>query len=153
MDENDLAIPARALLETSEAAYVTTVDRQGRPQTRAMFNLRNSIQFPKLRSFFDGLDDAFETWFTTNTSSTKMDDLGANRAVSVYYCWPTQFRGLMLGGDMETIVEPRDKARLWQDGWERYYPQGRDDPDFTVLRLCPTRVRYYHQFNTITLVG
>ena len=153
MDMNDLASHARDLLEIAEAVYVTTVDRHGRPQTRAMFNLKNRVQFPGLRSFFDDSCLAYETWFTTNTSSGKVGDLVGNRAVSAYYCWPNQFRGLMLGGDMEIIADPGEKARIWQDGWELYYPLGAVDPDYTVLRLRPTQVKYYHQLNSAILVG
>jgi general stress protein 26 len=30
---------------------------------------------------------------------------------------------------------------MWVEGWEIYYPKGRDDPDYTVLRVDPLRAR------------
>ena len=36
------------LLETAETAIVTSIDAEGFPQTRAMFNLRRKEQFPGL---------------------------------------------------------------------------------------------------------
>ena len=39
---------ALKLIEESKAAYLTTIDSDGFPITRAMFNLRNKEQFPEL---------------------------------------------------------------------------------------------------------
>jgi general stress protein 26 len=153
MNDNPLALHAQNLLEIAETAYLTTIDRCERPQTRAMFNLRNRAQFPNLHSFFAGAHTPYETWFTTNTSSSKMLDLAENRAVSVYYCLPSQFRGLMLGGDMEIVDAPVEKALLWQEGWELYYPLGPEDPDYILLRLRPNSVKYFHQLQRAVLVG
>ena len=43
----------------------------------------------------------------------------------------------MLSGNIEIVQEQDIRHALWEDGWERYYPQGMDDPDYTVLRLQP----------------
>ena len=42
------------LMEIAEAAYVSTIDPNGFPQTRAMFNLRRKSQFPGLVRLFAG---------------------------------------------------------------------------------------------------
>lgn len=143
---------ATDLLETAEATVVTTVDHEGRPQSRAMFNLRNAVQFPGLRAFF-ATRPPFEIWLTTNTSSGKLRDLRANPAISVYVCRPAEFRGLMLGGDVEVVDDPAEKGAIWQKNWTLYYPAGCMDPDHTVLRLTPRLVKYYHQLETSILVG
>jgi general stress protein 26 len=59
------------LLETAEAAYVTTIDPDGFPQTRAMFNLRRKEQFPGLAALFKDHQKDFLAYFTTNTSSPR----------------------------------------------------------------------------------
>jgi len=38
---------ALTLISESKAAYLTTIDSDGFPITRAMFNLRNKEQFPE----------------------------------------------------------------------------------------------------------
>ncbi|MGE5547420.1 MAG: pyridoxamine 5'-phosphate oxidase family protein [Solirubrobacterales bacterium] len=141
------------LLESAEVACVTTLDAGGRPQSRAMFNLRRVGQFPGLEPFFRPFRAGFETWFTTNTSSRKMADIAGNPVASVYYCRPGEWRGLMLGGDFEIIDDPAGKAALWQEGWELYYPEGPTDPDYAVLRLKPTQVKYYSNLRTVVLAG
>ncbi|MBF0333718.1 MAG: pyridoxamine 5'-phosphate oxidase family protein [Alphaproteobacteria bacterium] len=138
---------AQDLLATAEAAFVTTIDRAGRPRTRAMFNLRNVERFP------GPVPPGFETWFTTNTASPKMREIAANPAIAAYYCRPDAFRGLMLGGDVEVVDDPAIKARLWRDGWEMYYPEGPTDPDYAVLRLRPSLVTYYSRLRTTVLAG
>lgn len=153
MKQPDMPALARELMRTADSVVVTTIDAGGRPQTRAMLNLCNSTTYPGLRALMAEEGGGFGTWFTTNTSSRKMADLRANPAVSAYYCRASEWRGLMLGGDMEIIDDPALKRRVWQTGWELYYPQGPDDPDYAVLRLRPALVKYYHQLRAAVLLG
>ncbi|KUK27322.1 MAG: Uncharacterized protein XD60_0564 [Acetothermia bacterium 64_32] len=37
----------------------------------------------------------------------------------------------MLGGEVEIVADPGIRNALWNAGWERYYPAGPDDPDYT----------------------
>jgi general stress protein 26 len=66
-----------------------------------------------------------------------MAQIRANPKVSVYFCNPSQFHGLMLGGEIEVVTDAELKKQIWQDGWEIYYPGGADDPEYTILRLLP----------------
>jgi general stress protein 26 len=125
------------LIETAPAVYVSSIGEGGYPHTRSLFNLRNKEQFPSLAHLFEGHQDDFMTYFSTNTSSSKLRQIIANPKVSLYYCKPEQFLGLMLAGDMEIVKEHDIKKALWVEGWERYYPSGRHDPDYTVLRIYP----------------
>jgi general stress protein 26 len=125
------------LIETAEAAYLTTIGEDGYPHTRAMLNLRNRTQYPKQVDLFAPHQDDLMIYFSTNTSSSKLDQIRPNSKVCVYYCHPRQFCGLMLAGDIEIVDDSEVRKALWNDGWERYYPSGPDDPDHTVLRLYP----------------
>ncbi|MFX0076070.1 MAG: hypothetical protein ACFE96_11545, partial [Candidatus Hermodarchaeota archaeon] len=57
------------LMEESKAAILTTIDPNGFPITRAMFNLRNKEQFPEFSEFFKSQQNPFTIYITTNTSS------------------------------------------------------------------------------------
>jgi general stress protein 26 len=138
MKEQEARQFALRLMETSEAAYLSTVDGDGCPHIRAMLNLRNKRQYPGLADLFAAHQADLLVYFTTNTSSAKMEQLRANPAVAVYYCDPARFHGLMLGGTVEVTTNPQLKQDIWQDGWEEYYPSGPNDPDHTVLRLSPS---------------
>ena len=73
MTEQEAKRFALRLMEVSEAVYLTTVDRDGVPQTRAMVNLRNKQQYPSLIELFVPHQDDLLVLFTTNTSSGKVD--------------------------------------------------------------------------------
>lgn len=148
MEEKEAKRLSLEFIETAEIAYLTTIDNDGFPQTRAMFNLRRKKQFPKLHELFRKKhQDDFMVYFTTNTFSPKIDHIKKNPRVSVYYCKPDEWMGLMLGGEIEIVTERGIKKELWQNGWEMYYPGGPDDTDYAVLRLSPMFAKYYHQLN------
>ncbi len=147
MDEKDAKKLSLELMEIAEAAYVTTIAPDGFPQTRAMFNLRRKEQFPKLTDLFEKHKDDVLVYLTTNTSSSKIAHIKKNPKVSIYYCRPSEWRGLMLGGEVEIVTDKAIKEAIWQKEWEMYYPGGPHDPDHTVLRLLPMFARYYHQLN------
>lgn len=138
------------LLETAETAIVTSIDAEGFPQTRAMFNLRRKEQFPGLAGLCKDQLNIFTVYFTTNTSSPKIAQIRSKPKVSVYYCKPGEFRGLMLSGEMESVTDGVEKEKVWQKGWEMYYPGGVHDPDHTVLRLRPKTAKYYHALSVHT---
>lgn len=147
MDEIEAKILGRQLMEVADAAYLTTIDVDGFPHTRAMFNLRNRDHFPRLNGLFAKHRDDFLVLFSTNTSSTKVEQIGDNPASCVYYSTPMQYRGLMLAGEMEVVADTGLKNELWHEGWERYYPRGREDPDYAVLSIYPRRGEYYHRLD------
>lgn len=137
------------LMEESKAAILTTIAPDGFPITRAMFNLRNKEQFPELSEFFKNLENQFTIYISTNTSSKKVDHLGKNPKMSVYFCDPEDFKGFMLGGSVEIVDDMKVKRKVWLDWWTRYYPEGLNDPDYTLLRMEPTNARFYHKLNQV----
>jgi general stress protein 26 len=125
------------LMENSKAVYVTTIGVDGYPRTRAMFNLRNKQQFPNQADLFAKHDNDLMVLLSTNTSSKKLHQIKQNPKVTVYYCKPTAFHGLMLSGDVQVLDDSAIRHAVWNEGWERYYPSGPDDPDHTILCLYP----------------
>jgi general stress protein 26 len=53
--------------------------------------------------------------------------------------------GLTLTGTIEILHDPKSRQQLWREGFERYYLQGVDDPDYSVLRFTARRGQYYHK--------
>jgi len=139
VDLEELKNASVELMETAPAVYLTTNGPGGYPHTRAMFNLRNREQFPGQVPLFAGHREDLLVYFSTNTSSKKLHQIRADPRVSVYYCSPGQFHGLMLSGDVEALDDSAVRHAIWNEGWERYYPGGPDDPDHTVLCLRPRR--------------
>jgi general stress protein 26 len=150
MNEIDMKNACLELLESADTVYVTTIDEDGYPQTRCMFNLRNKKKFPKLIDVFKDHREDFMVLFTTNTSSEKIAQIKTNAAACLYFCKPDKFQGLMLSGNMEIVDDPELKEALWHEGWERYYSKGPHDPDHTVLRLYPVKAKGWYESRTFT---
>lgn len=151
VDEKEIREMCLDLVETGWPAYLTTVDEKGFPQTRAMFNLQNKERFPKLIPLFEKHHESYTIIFSTNTSSTKIEEIKSRPAASVYFCKPEVWQGVMFGGELEIVEDSELKKEMWHDGWERYYPQGYDDPDHTVLRLVPTIAKGWTGSSTFRL--
>jgi general stress protein 26 len=134
------------LMSTAKAAYLTTIDANEYPETRAMLNLRNGDKYPGLVSFFSRHNTDLTTYFTTNTSSPKVQRIREKPKACVYYSKPDEWRGLMVAGKLEIVEDEEIKKALWQSTWTMYYPGGVEDEDYAVLRLRPAFVQGYHQF-------
>ena len=137
------------LIDTSKAAILTTIDPDGNPITRAMFNLRNKEQFPEFSEFFAGLDNKFDIYISTNTSASKIKHIKNNPKICVYYCDPISFKGVMFGGEVEIIDDMNIKSKIWLDWWIRYYPKGLEDPDYALLRLKPKNAEFYYKLQKV----
>jgi general stress protein 26 len=137
------------LMESSKAVYLTTIDSEGYPITRAMFNLRNKEQFPEFSNFYNGLDNKFEIYISTNTSSSKRKHIEKNPKICVYYCDPGDFKGVMFGGEVEVINDMNVKKQIWLDWWTKYYFKGLEDPDYTLLKLRPKMAEFYYRLQKI----
>ncbi|MCK5247895.1 pyridoxamine 5'-phosphate oxidase family protein [Candidatus Bipolaricaulota bacterium] len=147
MTEKELRAECIELMAAIDVVYLTALEAGGYPRIRAMLNLRNRDQYPDHVHLYEGHDDDFMVYISTNTSSHKRKDIEANPRIGLYYCRPAEFFGMSLVGDVEIVEDAATKEAVWGDGWEQYYPTtGRpDDPDYTLLRLFPKNVRgWYH---------
>lgn len=149
MESEEIKKQSLELIETSKAAYLTTIDPDGFPITRAMFNLRNKEQFPEFYEFFQKQDNKFAIYIGTNTSSSKVAHIKKNPKISVYFCDPDDFKGVMFGGLVEITNDKKLKNTIWLDWWTKYYVKGPDDPDYTLLVLNPKQARFYYKLNQV----
>jgi general stress protein 26 len=127
------------LMQTADMAFLTTLGDDGYPHTRAMFNLRNPSWFPNQEAVFAPHDRDLMLVLTTNASSAKVRHLRRDPRMAVYFCHPTRYEGLLLTGDGELCDSPEVRRAIWNEGWERYYPGGAEDPDHMAIRLFPRR--------------
>jgi len=135
MNENEVKASALELVERSTIATVGTLDEDGAPRIVAMIVAEH-----------DGMKTI---WFSTNTSSEHVGQLERDPRACVYFAqWAREpWRGLTLGGRMEILRDRASRERLWEDGCERYYPQGIDDLDYTVLCFTADWAKFY-QYGT-----
>ncbi len=123
------------LVERSKICMLGTNGEGGFPNIKAMLNLKH-----------DGLK---KVWFSTNTSSKRVQQLMKNSRACVYYVDEVNFKGLMLVGTIEIRQDLESRKMLWTDGAEVYYPQGVEDPDYSVLCFTAQRGNYYHGLTNV----
>ncbi len=146
----DLAV-VKQHVQAAELAYVATLNEEGYPVSRVMFNLHNAEHFPKQAAFLAGLDEDFCIYLGTNAGSSKVSHIRRDARTSVYYHVPGSWQGMLVAGEAEVVSDMTIRRGLWQDEWSMYYQGGVEGTDFTVVRLCPVFAEYYHDMTKETL--
>jgi general stress protein 26 len=107
--------------------------------------------YPDIRAMIKNENAGLKTiWFTTNTSSKKVEQLKKNQKACVYFVDVDRRMGLRLIGIIDILQDPESRQRLWREGFERYYPLGVSDPDYSVLRFTAQWGNYYHNLANVT---
>lgn len=118
------------LWKNSKVAFVSSVDENSYPATKAMLTFENG--------------DMKTHYFSTNFSSRRVKQFMDNPKAAIYFCSTEEFKGLMLQGAMEVLTDSEHKEMLWRDGFEIYYPKGVTDEDYCVFRFTAEKGNYYH---------
>lgn len=119
-----------------KTAFIASVDADGFPNMKAMFAPRKIHG----NSFY----------FTTNTSSMRVQQYIDNPKASIYFFNKGRFRytGVMLIGTMEVLQYAEIKKEIWRAGDTMFYRQGITDPDYCVLKFTAEKGRYYSDLKT-----
>jgi general stress protein 26 len=125
------------LIDNAKTSIVSSVDHDGFPNTKAMLPARKRIGVQKL-------------YFTTNTSSMRVEQYKANPKACVYFFDKSKFQGVMLKGCITVLEDAASKEMIWRSGDEMYYPKGVTDPDYCVLMCTVVEGRYYSNFSSHT---
>lgn len=136
------------LLEKAFYLEIATIDENGFPQIRAVFNLRCKEHFPHPSKIIGEYDsEPYNVYISTNTSSTKVKHILENNKVALYFniSKPGYIKGVMLQGDAEILEDMEFKRKIWVEDWKIYYPKGYDDPDFTILKIKPNLLRGWYK--------
>ncbi len=123
------------IIDKQGIAFISSVDADGFPNTKAMLPPRKRIG---IKIFY----------FTTNTSSMRVAQYRKNTKACIYFCDKRFFRGVMLKGIMQVLEDSESKEMIWRDGDTMYYPLGVTDPDYCVLKFIADTGRYYTNFNS-----
>jgi general stress protein 26 len=136
MDKETAIAQALALAERSGIVMLGTNGDDGTPNIKAMLKMEN-----------EGLKTI---WMGTNTASRRVEQLRRDPRASLYFIDMEKWMGVMLVGEIELLQDPESRQRLWREGFERYYPLGVTDPDYTVLRFTARQGNYYHALANVT---
>lgn len=136
---NDAEKTIGSLIDKQNAAFLSSVDQEGFPNTKAMLPPRKR---EGIKTFY----------FTTNTSSMRVRQYRENKKACLYFCDRRFYRGVMLKGTIEVFEDAASKEEIWLEGDTMYYPKGVTDPDYCVLRFTTHEGRYYANFKSVDFV-
>lgn len=124
-------------IDKQKVSFICSVDNENYPNVRAMLKPRKHI----------GLK---EFYFSTNTSSDKVQQYRKNPKASIYFYHKgmVKYTGVMLKGKMEISTDQETKNLLWKPGDTMFYKKGVTDPDYCVLKFTATSGRYYCDLKT-----
>lgn len=124
-------------IDRQKVSFICSVDSESFPNVRAMLKPRKRIS---LREFY----------FSTNTSSAKVQQYRHNSKASIYFYHKglIKYTGVMLKGRMEILTDQATKDSIWRAGDTIYYKEGKTDPDYCVLKFVAEGGRYYSDLRT-----
>lgn len=125
-------------IEEQKTAFLGSVNEEGFPIIRAMLAPRKI--------------DGNNIYFSTNTSSKKIQQYMNNNKACVYFYKRGRFKyqGACIIGEMQICTDQATKDEIWRFGDTLYYKQGVTDPDYCVLKLTGIRAEYYCDFKIET---
>ena len=89
------------LIEKQSVSYISSVDKNGYPNTKAMLA---SVKREGIKKFY---------WHT-NSPSMKIKQYRNNPKACIYFCDKRFFRGVMLKGVMEVVDDNDVKKEIWK---------------------------------------
>lgn len=137
MDHNIIA----KFIRKQKVAFICSVDEEGFPNVKAMLKPRKT----------DGLHTF---WFSTNTSSMRVQQYRKNPNACIYFYHRglIRYTGVMLKGRMEVLTDQQTKNMIWRRGDTMFYQGGVTDPDYCVLKFTANSGRYYCDLKTESFV-
>jgi general stress protein 26 len=99
---------AHEIVKNARHCALITVDRSGRPVARTMDPAP------------PGAD--FVVWMATNPASEKVQQIGRDPRVTLYYFDPETQGYVSLMGRARLVKDPEGKAKHWREAWNKFYP-------------------------------
>ncbi len=124
-------------IKRQKVCLICSIDDEAYPNVRAMLKPRKFI-------------GCKEFYFSTNTSSAKVQQYRDNPKASIYFYHKGIIKhiGLVLKGKMEVLTDQDTKNLIWKAGDTMYYKKGVTDPDYCVLKFTATSGKYYCNLKT-----
>ena len=117
--------------------FLATIDFDGEPDVRTMMNLRNKEIYPSLENKFSF--GSFKTYIPVNTNSRQSGAVAANPKALLYGYGI--FESVLILGELEIVQEEAVKNEFWRNGWEQYFPGGKDGGEYTLLRFKTAQIQ------------
>ncbi|GHU13103.1 hypothetical protein FACS189449_08010 [Alphaproteobacteria bacterium] len=120
------------VINSCEIAFLSTLNLDGFPETRAMSNIINM-----------NTDEELKIYFSSHANSPKVEQIKKNDNASLYYFVTENMKNVTLFGRIESVNDESLKNELWNEEFAQYYRDGKDDELYGILKFIPTGYKYY----------
>lgn len=114
-------------------SVLVTIDETGHPVDRVMWTAR--------------IEDDMTVYYATYLDSGKVRRAGATPQVLVM--WIGEGKLVSLKGTAEITTDQRVLDELWRDNFIAYFPGGKTDPNYAVMRITPEKQSGGEDFVTV----
>ena len=83
-----------------------------------------------------------QIWFASYKNSAKIQQIECVHEACIVAFNEETTKDIRLFGKMEAFSDLESKRNIWQDELKQFFPQGIDDPEFTVIVFSPKKIEY-----------
>jgi general stress protein 26 len=120
----------RELVKDIDFCMLTTVDENGDLHSRPM-------------SSNGQIDDDGNLWFFTSVSSHKVSEIEKLPKVNASFADPDNQHYVSISGTAQLVRDRNKIAELWKPEFKIWFPQGKDDPEVSLLRIRLEKAEYW----------
>ncbi|MDD5440228.1 MAG: pyridoxamine 5'-phosphate oxidase family protein [Candidatus Omnitrophica bacterium] len=88
------------------------------------------------------VDDDMTVWYSSLGTTDKISEVKGNPRVCVVMSNYKIMTDMRYHGTIEIITDQKTKDRFWRDEWVRFYPKGKTDPDYVIMKFVPNAVEF-----------
>src|SRR5215211_2544864 len=117
------------LVRDVRVCMMTTEESDGSLHSRPMYSME--------------ADERGNLWFFTKLQSPKVAEISKDRQVNLAYADPDKQHYVSISGVAEVVRDKAVIADKWSEGVRAWFPDGKDDPALTLIRVKPVRGEYW----------
>lgn len=92
------------------------------------------------------VEGASTLWFVTGEMSPKSEEIRDDARVSVTFQGPMKF--IALSGRASLVSDRKKIEELWKPSWKAWFPEGKDDPSITLIRVTVSDGEFWDNTGT-----
>jgi len=93
------------------------------------------------------VDDEGNLWFFSAKSSDKNDEIKNDDTVQLIYSKNSDVHFLTITGKATIVEDQAKKDELWNPIVKAFFPEGKDDPNLSLVKIKPEAAHYWDTIN------
>ena len=129
----------REMVKDIRFAMLCTNDKNGHIHSRPMGT--------------QGMDKDGNVWFLTDKDSSKIEEIKKNPNVCVCYSSPSDNTYVCVMGKATQVDDQRKIDEYWSPFAKAWFPDGKDDPNITLIKVEAHEVEYWDSDSSRIIEG